>query len=172
MGRAAPPASSRSAPYFNNSHGVSGCKLQAFPSSVSMCTSSLKLGSTRTSSLSKVAPQHPSHPQAHVVPRSSPRKRPRPPDSCERVAKRESRRPSSRRIPPAPSTCSRVCPGCSPRIARECRTQGKWNRCRPVPPGSDCDTDPGCAGSKSPGSAARSTSPSLAPHTARPDKAT
>src|ERR1051325_3186720 len=42
-----------------NSHEVSGCRLQAFPSSVSMCTSSLKLLSTRQSILSSVMPHGP-----------------------------------------------------------------------------------------------------------------
>ena len=42
-----------------NSHGVSGCKLQALPSSVSMWTSNLKLLSTRASILSSVMPQSP-----------------------------------------------------------------------------------------------------------------
>src|ERR1035437_9788829 len=37
-----------------NSTGVCGSRLQALPSSVSICTSSLKLGSTRTSSWSSV----------------------------------------------------------------------------------------------------------------------
>src|SRR5215813_11584761 len=42
-----------------SSHGVSDCKLHALPSSVSMCTSSLKLLSTRQSIRSNVMPQGP-----------------------------------------------------------------------------------------------------------------
>jgi hypothetical protein len=42
-----------------SSQAVSGCKLQALPSSVSMWISSLKAGSMRTSILSRTKPQGP-----------------------------------------------------------------------------------------------------------------
>ena len=45
--------------YFSNSHGVSASRLQALPSSVSMWTSSLKLGSTRAVTPSSISPQGP-----------------------------------------------------------------------------------------------------------------
>ena len=45
--------------YLTSSHGVSGLRFTALPSSVSMCTSSLKLSSTRTSISSNVTAHGP-----------------------------------------------------------------------------------------------------------------